>query len=727
VQATIETFGVGRQAGHRMANGSISVEVLTGLDARALKLVDLASGRNMLSERRFGLAARSKLPYGITTWVKGGTERDGWSGVLSANVLGYEKVPVREPIIQQTEAGVRLATCQEGQGVRFEKEFFLPARGSVLHYRTRLTNLGNEPRRLQLEHFFVWNTDSDRAQTSFVVPTLGGADALWLPAYDDLDCRAVVPSEPWGAFLDHARAHAVVFTFRGIHKLHRYVAGPYGEFSGYSPEVVLAPYGVLENFFAFHVVCPLDFGSVPAEIEPVHRAVLSLAQRQRFTSSGQSAEDVLARLLPRPKQLVRSAGSLVLGPQVVLRAGGADAEAKLFAHQLEVEHGLKLGAGERAGPGIQLRLRPEGGSPQGYRLEVDPDGIVVSGSAQGIHYGLQTLLDLLYREGGALRAPCCAIEDEPDIALRGMLLLPAGKDWDLTVRRFAAGVMARLKLNALMLHFAPAAVRFDVPIEGVEPAEDAVAEGRLREMARLLKTVHIEIVPGYGGPRVLCPASQKAEARVASQLLGRLADIFGPRWVNVGYDEMGHFSAACPCCRSKPNHEVFVQAVSFLHGVLKEHGTVAAIWNDMLFRTEGDPLGWLDDRQWAVEHLPRDLVLNDYEYDPSTVEYSRLGRWKEAGFEQVTGSPWSTEENVLHYARSVRKFGCLGLLGTSWGEGPSPTGVGHAEGIVWTAAYGWRVGEPPIADAQAQVVRRAQWIASRAWERLPVDPAGCLR
>ena len=714
MSARLETLGEGKELRHRLVNDSLCVEVLSGVDARVLRLVDLTSGRNLLSERVWGFAMRSKIPYGLTTWVKGGSKRDEWNGVLNENQLGYEKVPVQAPTVERVGDGLRLTCVQEGQGLRFQKEFLLDDGGRGFRYVTKLTNLGDKPRLLQLEDFFVWNTDDCRNQTSFVVPTARGADDLRLPSYDDVDCRAVVPSEPWGAYLDRARGLGVVMVVQGIHKLVRYVAGAFAQFAGLSPEMLLSPQGQLCVSRTFYVLSSVR-QSASVEIEPIRRDLVAILDRRQFVTSGNSGEDRIARLLPRPGSLVRAGSSFVLDSAVGIDPGQATSEARLFRRQLVMEHGIKLSdkPGDRA---IRLAVTASPANPQAYKLEIAPKQVVVSGAPEGIQYGLQALLDLLGVENGALAAPCCTIEDAPDLSIRSMLMFAGGKDWDRVLERFAAGVLARLRFNGFMTYLGQTAIAFERPIEGVQPDANAIPEARLRQLAAELRAMHIDFIPAVGLTHILCPESQKEQTRIASAVLERVVDVLHPRFVNIAYDEMGHFSAKCDCCKGKGNHEVFVHAVSHFHRLLKEHGSAAAIWCDMLLRKPGDPLGWLDDASWAVANLPKDVVLNDYHYGPGIPDYEQLATWKKAGFQTVTGTPWSTEENVLNWCRSIQRHGATGLMGSSWADGPSPTGVGHAEGLVWTATYGWRIGQPAFADAQGEVIRRARLIAQRRWD-----------
>lgn len=714
---TVKVSDSGKEQKHLVRNGQLEVEILTGLDGRVSVLRDLSTGRNFLSENVFAASGRSTLPYGLTTWVKGGDKEDGFSGVLSANLLGYERAPVKDVRVEETADSATVVTIQEGNGLRFEKQYVVPQCGKHLEYVTRVTNLDEQPRRLQIEHFFVWDQTQDRMQVSYVWPTLHGPDALRLPPYEDLDCRTIVPAEPWGAVLYHATADAVVFSFEGLWKLQRYVNGRFSEFGGFGHPIMTAPGGHVSLHIVIHVASPLNEAEVPEALEEVRGRLAAVLRWPRVTvCDNLSTEDLLGSLLPMPRSLVRTGGEFELKAGATIAANGCTSEAALFCRQARLLYGVEVQFAASGAAAIELCPQDQPGEPEAYRLDVRPEKIRLLGRPAGIQCGLQTFLDLLQRRDGKVTAPACIVEDEPDLRFRGMMMFPGGPDWDRRVERFATHVLARLKFNAFSFFVSAAGIRFDEAIAGVIVAENAIHEKRLRELAKSLRAMHIEPLPIFPTSHIRCP-NQADDLRVACAMLERLADIFRPQWINLCYDEMGHFSARCNCCREKPNHVIFVESIKRLHRFLNERGTRAAIWNDMIFREPGNSLGWLDDQQWAVDHLPRDVVLNDYEYDPSTRDFARLGRWREAGFKFVTGSPWSIEVNVLYYAQSLKRYGCLGLLGTSWGDGPSETGLGHVEGVIWCGAYGWRIGRPAIAEAEVAVRRRVQAILTRQWDR----------
>jgi len=122
----------------------------------------------------------------------------------------------------------------------------------------------------------------------------------------------------------------------------------------------------------------------------------------------------------------------------------------------------------RAGSGLPLPIAERGalrmgvgasGAPEGYRLDVDADGISVAGvDHAGLFYGLQTLSQLMPTgiESGSVgdRVPvrAASIRDEPRFAYRGMHLDVARHFFDPDFVRRYIDLLARYKLNRLHWH-----------------------------------------------------------------------------------------------------------------------------------------------------------------------------------------------------------------------------------------------------------------------------------
>ncbi|WP_031008419.1 beta-N-acetylhexosaminidase [Streptomyces sp. NRRL F-5727] len=169
-------------------------------------------------------------------------------------------------------------------------------------------------------------------------------------------------------------------------------------------------------------------------------------------------------LIPAPLTARHPEGSLPLDATTALDAGpGTEGTARLLRPVLGAATGLPLPDG--TGPGaIRLRISPETAEehgPEGYRLSVTRDGVLLDGGGPaGLFWGAQTLRQLLgpdaYRRaplpGRTWALPYTEIADRPRFGWRGLLL-------DVS-RHFTAkedvlrllDLMAAHKLNVFHLH-----------------------------------------------------------------------------------------------------------------------------------------------------------------------------------------------------------------------------------------------------------------------------------
>ena len=139
-------------------------------------------------------------------------------------------------------------------------------------------------------------------------------------------------------------------------------------------------------------------------------------------------------LIPKPVHVEQTSGNFRLSPKSTI---GYDAALQGQAEYLQQVLGqstgwdLKLKKDARKAT-ILLTLNPEKvDKPEGYRLDVTPKGISLTGrDAGGIFYGIQTLLQLFppqvysdkRQHGVEWIAPAVTIYDAPNRPWRGMML-----------------------------------------------------------------------------------------------------------------------------------------------------------------------------------------------------------------------------------------------------------------------------------------------------------------
>ena len=464
-------------------------------------------------------------------------------------------------------------------------------------------------------------------------------------------------------------------------------------------------------------------------------------------------------LLPRPRSLTWREGTCALEsrrlivlnapePQT-LRFAAGELQAALASHldlRWEIVGGNAVPADQ---VGLTLTVLPDAPPhPQGYRLKIAPDGIVVQAhDPAGVFYAICTLHQLLAQlDGPAL--PCLEIRDWPDFVSRGVML-DISRDKVPTMETLYRLVdrLAHWKINALQLYtehtFAyrnhPLVWRDASPLTAEEiMALDAYCRRRFIElvpnqnsfghMRRWLKhppyaelaEIHGAFETPWGtmdGPFSLSPAEPGSLALIRS-LYDELLPNFTSRTLNVGCDETFDLCAgkSKSLCESMGQAQVYLDFLLEVYTDVTRRGYTMQFWGDIVI-----------EHPELVRRLPRDLVALAWGYEADHPFDAHEAQFAAAGVPFIVcpgTSSWNTiagrTENALgnlkNAAQSGLKHGAAGYLITDWGDN------GHWQhlpisylGFGMGAAYGWCLTANENVDV-AEVIGRFAFD----------DPTGCM-
>jgi hypothetical protein len=391
----------------------------------------------------------------------------------------------------------------------------------------------------------------------------------------------------------------------------------------------------------------------------------------------------------------------------------ADAAARLGLHLPIESHARVRDLGAR----IHLSregadVSREGADGQGYRLEVGPECIEISGAGPaGLRYGVETLKQLLAR-----RVPGCRIEDEPSLAMRGLMLdVSRGKVPTTRTLHELVDLCVALKLNVLML-YTEHTFRFRRHPEIGADASSLEAE-TLRGLDAYAALHHVELVPclqslGHmqhvlGIPRyrhldesdrgwTLSPA-QPGTYELLADLYDEYLPNFRSRWFNANCDEPWDLGTG----RSKTRADrigrtgVYLEHVHRVRDLAARHGKRTMIWGDVVHEAPE-----------RIAEIDRDLVLLDWWYE-SRFDYDRVRVFGEHGLDFLVcpgTASWNTlfprletsQENITRWAEAGRRHGALGLLCTDWGDGGHYNLLGNSWfGYAFAAQQAWSGDVPP--------------------------------
>ncbi len=284
--------------------------------------------------------------------------------------------------------------------------------------------------------------------------------------------------------------------------------------------------------------------------------------------------------------------------------------------------------------GLPLDAKTPG--PEGYHLRVDAGSILVAGSdPRGAFFGLQSLRQLIRKEGGQARVPAVYLRDWPDKTFRGVKLYVPGRTQIPFFKRFIRDFMALYKYNTLMMEM-NACMRLDrhpelnagwvemgrdtnfsrknyppgVPhdMESNSSHHDTADGGFLEkdevvDLVRWVEDNHIEVVPevpslthayyllsrhrelsqvpGVKWPDTYCACDPRSY-QLLFEVMDEYIEVMKPKMVHAGHDEWFAPFGLGPCCKERNFGEVYGEDIAKVHAYLAKKGIRMAIWGDYL-------------------------------------------------------------------------------------------------------------------------------------------------
>jgi hexosaminidase len=150
-------------------------------------------------------------------------------------------------------------------------------------------------------------------------------------------------------------------------------------------------------------------------------------------------------------------GELVLKPGTTIAALTDDTRksAAIFNEMLEAKTGFRLPvkiATPQSDASIMLQEVEDLESEEAYTIDVNSEKVVIKGSAKGIFYGLQSLIQLIEIHGGKVTVPRLRIADAPAFGYRGIMLDVSRHFFSVDQVKKVLDLMGQLKLNTLHWH-----------------------------------------------------------------------------------------------------------------------------------------------------------------------------------------------------------------------------------------------------------------------------------
>jgi len=160
-------------------------------------------------------------------------------------------------------------------------------------------------------------------------------------------------------------------------------------------------------------------------------------------------------IIPRPAVVRHLNGTFLLGRSAAIYADPeAQAVARWFAEQLRSEFGIAAEVNSEPPRASAFRFAIDDSLPdEGYRLRIEPRGVIILGRPAGLFYGAQSVLQLASaRNTSTFTLPAAEIRDQPRFPYRGLHLDTSRHMFPVEFLKRYLDWMARYKLNRFHWH-----------------------------------------------------------------------------------------------------------------------------------------------------------------------------------------------------------------------------------------------------------------------------------
>ena len=334
-------------------------------------------------------------------------------------------------------------------------------------------------------------------------------------------------------------------------------------------------------------------------------------------------------------------------------------------------------------------------NPEGYELIVFPKSIeIISSSAAGAYYGIQTLRELMHIHGKNI--PCCRIEDWPTFSRRGIFLTCSrGKVPKIETIKALIERLGGWKINELQFDienvfkfkkhprigkgYSPFSPEDILDIQKhckahhIKFVPSLASFGHMAKILMLPEYSHLGEMPGYRdlpGGTTLCPGDP-GSIKLIADLYDEFLPLFEAEDFNICGDEPWELGKGRSKAKAKRVGvgRVYLDFILKIRQLCLKHNKRVNMWGDIVLA-----------HPEIIPSIPKDIVMLNWEYEPDGPLIPRTKEFTKAGLPFIccpATHDWQSHgsrlqksiDNVSVFAKEALKCGAEGILNTAWGSG----------------------------------------------------------
>jgi hypothetical protein len=357
---------------------------------------------------------------------------------------------------------------------------------------------------------------------------------------------------------------------------------------------------------------------------------------------------------------------------------------------------------------------------EGYVLQAEPGRIIVAANtAQGLFYGVQTLRQLVRRDGTSVVCPAVSIRDWPAMRWRGVHDdVSRGPIPTLDYMKSQVRTIAEYKLNLFSLYMEHVFEYQSDPLLGPKPG--ALTADDVRQLVEYARRFHVTILPeqqAFGHlhhllkydlyadiaetphGHVLTPTNPATYAFI-ERIYKELVPLFPGPLFHVGADEtfeLGRGQTQA-LAQSQGLGKVYIDHLRKVNEIMQPYGKRLMFWGDIAIRYPE-----------LLPTLPKTMIAVPWGYDARASFTRSIAPYRDAGLDTIVSpgaSNWSrifpdlntAFVNIRNFVRDGQQARALGMLNTTWDDDGEALFTMTWPAVVFGAACAWQPGESSIED-----------------------------